>query len=115
VGDQIEHEVGSDAKDAAMLGLAHGAMLLEFEIRVQVQTDPFRMPIEKAAVLWPEKLSPRVPVANLHIPKNSILRRNSNSLIGSNTRPGIASRTIARSAIRAARGSDYIRHSQTFA
>src|ERR1700704_1850855 len=28
VGDQIEHEVGSDAKDAAMLGLAHGAMLL---------------------------------------------------------------------------------------
>jgi len=42
---------------------------VEFEIRVQVQTDPFRMPIENAAVLWPEKLSPRVPVADLHIPK----------------------------------------------
>ncbi|MCI0598646.1 MAG: catalase family protein [Beijerinckiaceae bacterium] len=44
---------------------------VEFEIRVQVQTDPFRMPIENAAVLWPEKLSPRVPVANLHIPKQT--------------------------------------------
>jgi len=42
---------------------------VEFEIRVQVQTDPYRMPIENAAVLWPEKLSPRVPVANLHIPR----------------------------------------------
>jgi hypothetical protein len=42
---------------------------VEFEIRVQVQTDPFRMPIENAGVLWPEKLSPRVPVANLHIPR----------------------------------------------
>jgi len=28
VGDQIEHEVSSDACDAAMFGLAHGAMLL---------------------------------------------------------------------------------------
>ena len=28
VGDQIEHEVGGDATDAAMFGLAHGAMLL---------------------------------------------------------------------------------------
>jgi hypothetical protein len=42
---------------------------VEFDIRVQVQTDPFRMPIENAAVLWPEELSPRVPVARLQIPK----------------------------------------------
>ena len=28
VSDQIEHEVGGDAKDAAMLGLAHRAVLL---------------------------------------------------------------------------------------
>src|SRR5215212_8159623 len=28
VGDQIEHEVGGDAADAAMFGLAHGAVLL---------------------------------------------------------------------------------------
>ena len=28
IGDQIEQEVGGDASDAAMFGLAHGAMLL---------------------------------------------------------------------------------------
>ena len=28
VGDQVEHEVGVDGSDAAMLGLAHGAALL---------------------------------------------------------------------------------------
>jgi hypothetical protein len=28
VGDQIEQEVGGDASDAAMLGFAHGAVLL---------------------------------------------------------------------------------------
>ena len=28
VGDQIEQEVGGDASDAPMFGLAHGAMLL---------------------------------------------------------------------------------------
>ena len=38
---------------------------VEFDIRLQLQTDPFRMPIENNAVLWPEKLSPRVSVATL--------------------------------------------------
>ena len=42
---------------------------VEFELRVQLQTDPFLMPVENAAVLWPEKLSPRLPVATLRIPK----------------------------------------------
>jgi hypothetical protein len=42
---------------------------VEFDILVQIQTDPFRMPIENAAVLWPVELSPRVPVAKLHIPR----------------------------------------------
>lgn len=42
---------------------------VEFDIMVQVQTDPFLMPIEDASVLWPENLSPRVPVATLHIPR----------------------------------------------
>jgi len=40
----------------------------EFDILVQVQTDPHRMPIENAAVRWPEKLSPWVPVATLRLP-----------------------------------------------
>jgi hypothetical protein len=42
---------------------------VDFDILVQVQTDSFRMPIENAAVLWPESLSPRVAVAKLHIPR----------------------------------------------
>lgn len=41
---------------------------VEFDIRLQMQTDPHRMPIENAGVLWPEKLSPRVSVATLRIP-----------------------------------------------
>jgi hypothetical protein len=47
------------------------AMDVEFELRVQLQTDPFLMPIENNAVMWPTGLSPRVPVATLRIPKQS--------------------------------------------
>jgi hypothetical protein len=44
---------------------------VELEIRLQLQTDPHRMPIENNAVLWPEKLSPRIPAATLRIPKQA--------------------------------------------
>ena len=40
---------------------------VELELRLQLQTDPHLMPIENAGVLWPERLSPRVPVATLRI------------------------------------------------
>lgn len=36
-----------------------------FDVMAQLQTDPQRMPIENAAVRWPERLSPFVPVATL--------------------------------------------------
>ena len=42
---------------------------VEFDIRLQMQTDPFLMPLENNAVLWPEKLSPRITVATLRIPR----------------------------------------------
>jgi hypothetical protein len=42
---------------------------VEFDLLLQVQTDPFRMPIENNAVFWPTRLSPRVPAAVLRIPK----------------------------------------------
>ncbi len=42
---------------------------VDLDIRLQLQTDPHLMPIENNAVLWPEKLSPRVSVATLHIPQ----------------------------------------------
>lgn len=42
---------------------------VEFDIRLQLQTDPHLMPIENNAVLWSEKRSPRVSVATLRIPQ----------------------------------------------
>ena len=42
---------------------------VEFDILLQLQTDSHLMPIENNAVFWPTRLSPRVPVAILRIPK----------------------------------------------
>jgi len=42
---------------------------VEFDVRLQLQTDPHLMPIENNAALWPEKLSPRVSVATLRLPR----------------------------------------------
>jgi hypothetical protein len=42
---------------------------VELDFRVQLQTDPYLMPIENNAVLWPESLSPRISVATIRIPK----------------------------------------------
>lgn len=54
-------------RDAMVAALAEGDVELDF--RVQLQTDPHLMPIENNAVLWPEKLSPRLSVATLRLPK----------------------------------------------
>jgi hypothetical protein len=42
---------------------------MNFDFMVQMQTDPWRMPIENASVRWPEKLSPYVPLATLRLPQ----------------------------------------------
>jgi hypothetical protein len=39
-----------------------------FDLTVQLQTDPRRMPVENNGVRWPERLSPRIPVARLRLP-----------------------------------------------
>jgi hypothetical protein len=44
---------------------------VEFDVVLQVQTDPHKMPIENNAVLWPTSVSPRVPAAVLRIPKQT--------------------------------------------
>ena len=44
---------------------------VEFDIRLQLQTDPFLMPIENAAVMWPTRLSPRVRAAVVRIPRQT--------------------------------------------
>jgi hypothetical protein len=53
-------------RDAMRATLAERGV--EFGLFVQQQTDPHAMPIENAAVRWPERLSPSVPVATLRIP-----------------------------------------------
>jgi len=56
-------------RDAMVATLAERDV--EFDVLLQVQTDPFKMPIENNGVLWPTKLSPRVPAAVLKIPKQT--------------------------------------------
>jgi hypothetical protein len=56
-------------RDAMVASLAEGDV--QFDIRLQLQTDPHLMPIENNAVLWPEKLSPRISVATLRIPRQT--------------------------------------------
>ena len=56
-------------RNAMVAALARGDIELDF--RIQLQTDPHRMPIENNAVLWPERLSPRVSVATLRLPRQT--------------------------------------------
>ncbi len=54
-------------RQAMVKSLGEGDVELDF--RLQLQTDPHLMPLENNAVLWPERLSPRVSVATLRLPK----------------------------------------------
>jgi len=54
-------------RNAMVKSLSEGDVELDY--RVQLQTDPHLMPIEHAGVFWPERLSPRVSVATLRLPK----------------------------------------------
>lgn len=56
-------------RDAMVKALSEGDV--ELDVRLQLQTDPHLMPIENNAVLWPEKLSPRVSVATLRLPRQT--------------------------------------------
>ncbi len=56
-------------RDAMVATLARQDV--EFDICIQLQTDPFLMPVENAAIVWPSRLSPRVPAATLRIPKQT--------------------------------------------
>ena len=56
-------------RDAMVAALARSDV--EFDVRLQLQTDPHLMPIENNGVLWPERLSPRVSVATLRLPQQT--------------------------------------------
>ncbi len=51
-----------------------GAGDVELDFRLQLQTDPHLMPLENNGVLWPERLSPRVSVATLRLPRQEFDR-----------------------------------------
>ena len=61
------HPAENYLRDAMVRTLADGDWAMDF--MVQVQTDPFRMPIEDATVKWPESMSPYVTVARLTMPR----------------------------------------------
>lgn len=54
-------------RDALVASLAKEDV--ELDIRLQLQTDSHLMPLENNAVLWPEKLSPRISAATLRLPR----------------------------------------------
>ena len=60
------HPAENYLRDAMIKTLDAGEWNLDF--MVQVQTDPFRMPVENASVKWPESMSPYIPVARLRLP-----------------------------------------------
>jgi hypothetical protein len=50
------------------------ARAFDFDLQVQLSTDPEAMPVNDATVEWPEKLSPYVTVGRLHLPRQDISR-----------------------------------------
>ena len=54
-------------RDSMVAALNSGDV--ELDIRLQLQRDSHLMPLENNAVLWPEKLSPRISAATLRIPR----------------------------------------------
>jgi len=61
------HPAENYLRDAMVKTLEAGPATFDF--MVQVQTDSHLMPIEDATVKWPEELSPYIPVARLHLPR----------------------------------------------
>jgi hypothetical protein len=60
------HPSDNYLREAMAATLAERAV--EFDLMLQLQTDPYLMPVENDGVEWPERLSPFVPVARLHVP-----------------------------------------------
>src|SRR4029453_8905405 len=54
-------------RDAMVAALSEGDV--ELDVRLQLHTDTHLMPIENNAVLWPERLSPRISAATLRLPR----------------------------------------------
>lgn len=57
-----------DGLREAMLAFFAAHPMSEWDLRVQLNTDLEKMPIENASIAWPDDLSPHVPVATLRVP-----------------------------------------------
>ncbi len=67
VQDPVPDAPGPDFLRQAMAATLRREEVV-FEFRVQVQTDPVRMPVEDSTVVWDERVSPFRCVATLRIP-----------------------------------------------
>jgi len=67
-GQRIPRSAGDDAhRNAVGRFFAHNSA--EYEVRVQLCTDPATMPIEDATARWSTKMSPHFPVARIRLPR----------------------------------------------
>lgn len=65
-GKSVDHVNYSTMRDLVVDHFANEGA--EYQLRAQLCTDLEKMPVEDAAVLWPEDLSPHQPIATLRIP-----------------------------------------------
>lgn len=65
--DTVAVSAGADFLEQAMARQLE-TQTASFDFMVQLQTDPKKMPIEDATIVWNEKLSPFVKVATIRIP-----------------------------------------------
>ena len=54
------------------------ASAFDFDLQIQLSTDLATMPVDVTTVEWPEKLSPYVTVARVHIPRQDISAQENN-------------------------------------
>ncbi|EJN09531.1 catalase family protein [Herbaspirillum sp. YR522] len=67
-GSPVDLKDNPDGLRDAVIGF-FGACEAQWEVRVQLCTDLQKMPIEDAAVVWPEDVSPFLPVARITVPR----------------------------------------------
>lgn len=92
-GQHIPRSAGDNAHRTAVEGFfaQHSA---DYEVRVQLCTDPARMPIENATARWSAEESPHVPVARITLPRqdttSAALRTYAEDVLSFNSWNGLA-------------------------
>ncbi len=116
-GQRISSAEGDDAHRASVERFFERNSA-EYEIRVQLCTDPEKMPVENATVRWPEEDSPHVPVARIRLPvqdtSSDALRTYAEDVLSFNSWTGLAAHrplgSINRLKLRVYNASSEFRH-----